>query len=527
MATTGKICNFFILVFAILSVCPQSEGQTNSFNQGLNHGQDSSRLESYIVVLKRDRIGNGNPTQIFASREGLIKNIVTEISEIYSLPRAQQVFSIAVPGAVMNLNPEQVANLARDPRVAYIEKDQIVQVSALQTNATWGLDRIDQPNLPLDNKYNYINSGVPVNAYIIDTGILTTHPDFQGKASHGYDFIDKDSDSTDCNGHGTHVAGTIGSATYGVSKNVKLFGVRVLDCFGTGTYSSVIAGVEWVTANHIKPAVVNMSLGGPISKALDEAVAVSIQAGVTYVVAAGNSNQSACESSPARIDAAISVGSTTKTDTRSDFSNYGPCVDLFAPGSDIKSLWHTPSNETNTISGTSMATPHVTGVAALYLSKHPNASPIELKNAILAGGLLGKISNVGNDSPNLLLNTQFLGVDGTPPGGGDDKRPNVPELKNGDVITNLSGAKNNKKYFSVKIPANSRNLKITISGGSGDVDLYTKFEVTPTLSSYDCRPYRSGNSETCTVSAPKVGQVHIMLRGYLAFSGVTLRVTHH
>lgn len=536
-----------ILLLVILSACSQYDnisstvepgGADHTGNRGDTGDTGEGPLmptETYIVVFKRDHVQlmalekdiTAMTRLSFVSRKLLAQSIMSEMSMTYDLPKAKRIFSVALQGAVIDLNTAQAEKLSRDSRVAYVEKDQIIHLNALQENVTWGLDRLDQASLPLDNKYNYTNANQQVNAYIIDTGLLTTHQDFQGRAFHGYDFIDKDSDATDCNGHGTHVAGTIGGATYGVAKNVKLYGVRVLDCFGSGTYSTVIAGVEWVTAHHLKPAIVNMSLGGPVSQALDDAVLASIQAGVTYVVAAGNENQSACDSSPSRIDLAISVGSTTKTDERSSFSNYGPCVDVFAPGSDIQSAWYTSSTATNTISGTSMATPHVAGVAALYLSKHPNATPSEVKNTILEKSVSGRISNVGAGSPNLLVNTQFLNGDnsGGGDGNGDGNDEIIPQIENGESKINLAGSKNDKIYFKVKLPANSRNLKITIAGGRGDADLYTKMNFKPTLINYNCRPYRSGNAETCWVASPKAGILYIMLRGYSAFSHVKLSVS--
>lgn len=397
--------------------------------------------EAYIVVFKKSAVlkysiaPGGLNTGDYLSQHKLMREhvlqLLNESSQQYKLPKASRVFSVALQGGVYHLSGVEARTLAQDQRVAYVEKDHFVKVNAVQnSNVPWGLDRIDQVSLPLNQIYTYANLGVQVNAYVIDTGIKTTHENFQGRAVSGYDFVDKDVDATDCNGHGTHVAGTIGGASYGVAKTVRLVGVRVLDCEGSGTYSNVIAGVEWVTANHIKPAVVNMSLGGPTSQALDDAVKASIQAGVTYVVAAGNENESACESSPSRLPEAISVGSTTNTDVRSSFSNYGSCVDIFAPGSDIKSAWYTSNTETKIISGTSMASPHVAGTVALYLMKNPAATPSEVSAAVVGGSVAGKISSVGAGSPNRLLNIAFVGTDDTSGGGGGggNAPPNPPSL---------------------------------------------------------------------------------------------------
>jgi subtilisin family serine protease len=244
--------------------------------------------------------------------------------------------------------------------------------------------------------------------YIVDTGIRFSHNDFGGRAVTGYDAVDGGS-ADDCNGHGTHVAGTVGGSTYGVAKGVTLVGVRVLNCSGSGTNSGVIAGVNWVASDHQTgaPAVANMSLGGSVSSALDTAVNNAINDGVTFAVAAGNSNRNACNYSPARVAAAITVGATTSTDARASYSNYGSCLDLFAPGSSITSAWYTSNTATNTISGTSMATPHVAGVAALYLKGNPGASPATVRDAIVNNATTGKVTKPGTSSPNRLLFTDY------------------------------------------------------------------------------------------------------------------------
>jgi subtilisin family serine protease len=322
------------------------------------------------------------------------------------------VYSAALNGFAGELNAGQLNALAHNPNVAYIEEDGVASINTTQSNATWGIDRLDQRALPLSTTYSYSTTASNVTAYIIDTGINVNHNEFGGRASSGFDFVDNDSNAADCNGHGTHVAGTVGGATYGVAKGVTLKAVRVLDCGGSGSWSGVIAGIDWVTANHVSPAVANMSLGGGASTSVDQAVQNSIASGVTYGIAAGNGNQGgvaqdACKSSPARVAAAITVGATDKTDTKTSWSNYGTCVDIFAPGLGITSAWYSSNTATNTISGTSMATPHVVGAAALYLANNPSASPAQVASALSAAADQHIVKNSKTTNNNLLYTGSF------------------------------------------------------------------------------------------------------------------------
>jgi subtilisin family serine protease len=287
-----------------------------------------------------------------------------------------------IPGFAAKLNDAQLNGLLHNPNVAYIEQDAEVTADTTQSGATWGIDRIDQRALPLSGTYNYTSTASTVYAYIIDTGIYATHTQFGGRASNVYDATG--GNGTDCNGHGTHVAGTVGAATYGVAKSVKLRGVRVLNCQGSGTNSGVIAGMDWVRVNRINPAVANMSLGGGYSSTVNTAANNLANSGVFLAVAAGNSSADACNYSPASAASATTVGSTASNDTRSSFSNFGSCVDIYGPGSSITSTWL--NGGTNTISGTSMASPHVCGVGALYKATYGNVASSTVDSWIKTNG---------------------------------------------------------------------------------------------------------------------------------------------
>ncbi|MFC8236647.1 S8 family serine peptidase, partial [Streptomyces sp. NPDC057284] len=302
--------------------------------------------------------------------------------------KLKRTYSSALNGFSANgLSQTEAKRLAADPAVSKVVQNKKFHIDATQDNPpSWGLDRIDQTETAGDHAYTYPDSaGEGVTAYVIDTGVRVTHKEFEGRATSGFDAVDNDDSADDGNGHGTHVAGTIAGATFGVAKKAKIVAVRVLDDSGSGTTEQVVAGIDWVTAHHEGPSVANMSLGGGADPALDAAVQKAIASGVTFAVAAGNESADASEGSPARVPEAITVASSTVDDEQSSFSNYGSVVDIYAPGSDITSSWNDSDDATNTISGTSMATPHVVGAAAVYLAGHPDAAPAEVATALTDG----------------------------------------------------------------------------------------------------------------------------------------------
>jgi subtilisin family serine protease len=321
------------------------------------------------------------------------------------------VYSHALKGYAATVTDRGLSAIARDRRVANVERDGIASIVDTQDPAVWGLDRIDQRSRSLNGKYTTnAADGTGVTAYIIDTGILTSHNEFGGRAVVGVDTVGGGPTGQDCNGHGTHVAGTVGGITYGVAQGVTLVAVRVLNCAGSGSWSGVIAGIDWVSGHHQagQPAVANMSLGGSASTAVDTAVKNSIAAGVSYAIAAGNGNfvgiaQDACKSSPARVPAAMTVSATDQTDRKASWANYGKCVDWFAPGVGITSAWSDGDSATKTISGTSMATPHTAGVAALYLQLYPGATPTQVRDALYANTTKGVVSSSKTTNNHLLF----------------------------------------------------------------------------------------------------------------------------
>jgi aqualysin 1 len=377
------------------SVTAQQEDARQGRSTAKFHRKGNRALPNhYIVVLADDAARSLGDYALTLGRA----------QDVMRLTRAvpSHVYAFALNGFSAEMSEAEAIALSEDLRVRLVEEDSTVEALVTQSNPPWGLDRIGQRDLPLNGAYGYTSTGAGVNAYVIDTGIRTTHTQFGTRASGGFTAIGDGRGTTDCNGHGTHVAGTIGGSTYGVAKSVRLIAVRVLSCSGSGSTSGVIAGVDWVTAHRVRPAVANMSLGG-ISTALDTAVRNSIAAGVTYAVAAGNSNTNAANSSPARVAEAITVGATTRTDARSSFSNFGSVVDIFAPGSAILSAYSTSNTATATLSGTSMAAPHVAGVAARYLQNNTSASPATVRNSLVTAATTGRLAGIPTGTANRLL----------------------------------------------------------------------------------------------------------------------------
>ncbi|MFD1322571.1 S8 family peptidase [Micromonospora sonneratiae] len=370
------------------AVAAPAEGQI------LQAGGATAIAGSYIVVLKDTMVTQGNVSTsatALASRHG---------------GTVARTYQHAVRGFEAKMSAAQARQLAADPSVKYVQQNHTVKIAGTQSpTPSWGLDRIDQRNLPLNNSYTYPNNGAGVRAYIIDTGIRFSHSDFGGRAVTGFDSVDGGS-ADDCNGHGTHVAGTVGGNAYGVAKGVTLVGVRVLDCGGGGTYAQVISGIDWVTGDHDpgERAVANMSLGGGFSQAINDAVTASIADGVTYAIAAGNDySADACDNSPASTPNAITVGATESNDAKADYSNIGTCLDIFASGTGITSAWSSADTATRTISGTSMATPHVAGAAALVLVANPSYTPQQVRDKLVNDATNGVVTGPGTGSPNKLL----------------------------------------------------------------------------------------------------------------------------
>jgi len=437
LRTVVAACAFLASACADGTELPTTPAATPSFA-----AQGNGVADRYIVVFKR---GIGGPDR-------LTDELARGGSVHFRYRTALLGFAATLPAASLD-------GIRRNPNVDYVVADGEVTAIGTQTSATWGIDRIDQRTLPLSTTYTYDSTGTNVRAYILDTGIRGDHGQYAGRTALGYTAVADGRGTEDCNGHGTHVAGTVGGTTYGVAKGVTLVPVRVLDCAGSGTWSGVIAGIDWVAANAVKPAVANMSLGGGVNSALNTAVTNAINLGVVFVVAGGNENTDACTRSPASTPAAITVGATTSSDARASYSNYGTCLDIFAPGSSITSAWYTSSTAINTISGTSMAAPHVAGAAVLVLAANRTFTPAQVAATLTGTATTGVVTSPGSGSPNLLLYTRGGTV--TPP-------PPPPPVETVAVdVSALSGTSARKgSNWSATATITVRSASAAISGAT-------------------------------------------------------------
>jgi subtilisin family serine protease len=387
-------------VFSLMAVCVLTAVAFSQSAHSKFKASETGVAGRYIVLLN-DKSAS-DPAAPF-----VVNSLANDIASSYG-GTVERTYSVAVKGFSTIVSEEQAVALSNDSRVKLVEPDRAITLSSQQTNAPWHLDRIDQRALPWDTTYNYSSSGAGVHVYILDTGIRVTHQEFGGRASVANDFVGDGQNGNDCNGHGTHVAGLVGSSTWGVAKQASLHAVRILPCSGTGLLSNLLAAVDWVTANHASPAVANISstaVGSSIS--LETAISNSIASGVVYTIAAGNDAADACGYTPARTVNAITVGASDETDLRALYSNRGPCIDIFAPGNRVTSAWASGDTAVREFSGSSMAAPIVAGAAALYLADNPAATSTAVIQAIKSAGTANVLNTLDTTSPNLLLYSRF------------------------------------------------------------------------------------------------------------------------
>lgn len=540
---------FLLMTSILVNSMVSNVASANPFTESHSFNAANIVAKEYIVAFTSTNTIMSTNQKL--STQYSVQSMAYQMESQYGAKMIQSFNS--VNSALMQMTPKQMKKLRKDPRVQAVEKNITISVTPIrsssnQTVTDWGLDRVDQHQLPLNNTYQFNFSGDGINAYVVDTGIDITNTDFKGRAHHAFNSIDNSSDSSDCNGHGTHVAGLIGSDTHGVAKGVTLHGVKVLTCNGSGTLSSVVSGIDWVIANAVHPAVANFSLGSGSSQILDLAIERLIDSGVNVAIAAGNSRADACGYSP-KSPRAITVGSTMANDQRSSFSNFGSCVDIFAPGSNRLSTW-LGTSANRSLSGTSMAAPTVAGAMALILEQYPTYSTGEVKSRLLARSTKDELSNLGANSPNQLVftlpsaeedqnnddkddndndNNDNGENDGNIPDDGDNitPAPCTEEncLKKDEPIT-VSGSHHSIKHFLINIPKDTNRIIIETTGGNGDVDLYARFGLQANINRYDCRPFKNGNNEKCVINNPEAGKWFVMLYGFRDYNNVSLKVSY-
>ena len=441
----------------------------------------------YIVVLDPNYVDSSAPA---------VESEAAYLGAVYG-GKVKKTYSSALQGFVSEMSEQAAIALSKNERVSFVEQDGYTSVEATQSGATWGLDRIDQRSLPLDTNYSYNTDASNVNAYIIDSGIRASHVEFGGRASADFDAVGDGQNGYDCHGHGTHVAGTVGASTWGVAKNVRIRAVRVLPCSGSGTISDLVEGIDWVRANHIKPAVANISISASgVSNATDTAIQSAVNAGVTMVVAAGNNNLDACNYSPARASNAITVGATYMDDQKAGYSNWGSCVDVWAPGSGITSVSNANDFDSRGMSGTSMAAPHVAGAAALYLAANPNATPGTVVQNINGAATAGAVVGLDAASPNRLLYSLMGAASPTPsptPSLSPTPTPTpTPTQAPGRVTIKKRANSRTESTSSVAFPYNATNL------------VASNFTIQPNNQFEDGNVTNYGSANTITVTEEAV-----------------------
>jgi len=487
---TRIILTTFAMLLGVIAASFVSPATRISANNDKFRRSERPIPNRYIVVLN-DTDENG--------KEAKASDQAAEHARGFSM-RLEKVYESSIKGYSAEMSEAEALRLSDNPRIKFVEEDSEVDPQSSQSNATWGISRIDQRagTLPSDTTYDYSATGLGVTAFVIDTGVWTENPDFNGRAETGFEALRDSQPITECNGHGTHVAGIVGSSTYGIAKNVRIVSVKVFPCWGAASVSDVISGIDWVSRNLSGPSVANMSFSGTRSTALEDSVRSLIGRGVTVTVAAGNNGDDACSYSPSHLAEAITVGSTYYTDERPSSTNYGSCLDVFAPGVAITSTWNQPSMPVNTISGTSMASPHVAGVAALFLERNPSASPLEVANAITQNATVDSVFNAGTGSPNRFLYSGFL-LGGDPPPTQEPKPTPDPDACTGT------------QFGGTLVAGGSTNYQSSMNGFSGGSGSYSGRLTLPSGNTFVLSlEQKKGRSWTVVASSPGTSETELI-----------------